>query len=302
MGKARIVVLVGIAALVLAGCLRQSASYEINPNGTVDATISIGMHQDYIDPAQPYNGITAVQEVLDHFTTDTIVDNDYGDWVGYRIYLDDEPMSSFADPAVAAWDLQILSDGDTWVVYGIEYDSDQDAIRQTITDNDGYLDISILFRGGDLIEEDGAVFTMVPAPGVAQWDMVTITEQPYARGEKAPAVPPGPPDPVVTVIITPSPPPGPPPSPVVTPSETPSATPSPSESPAPVSGDKDDGIPVWVWGVGGLLLAAVVGLGTYALASRSKDAPDGTDEDPEPKDEAQLEEDAEDEDEGEDEA
>ncbi len=54
MGKARIVILAGDTALILAGCMRQSPLYEINDNGT---------------------------------------------WLGNQITLDNEPMSSFADPA-----------------------------------------------------------------------------------------------------------------------------------------------------------------------------------------------------------
>jgi hypothetical protein len=107
---------------------------------------------------------------------------------------------------------------------------------------------------------------MFPAPGVAQWNMATITEKPYARG-RMPVVPPdapasSDPDPVVTVVITPS------PDRVVTPSTSPS-TPA---SAAMTSQQGGNDIPAWIWGVGALLLASVVGLGAYALTSKSRGA------------------------------
>ena len=75
MGKARIVVLAGVTALSLAGCIRIGAGYDILEDGTVDAYFTLGIREDYADPSEPYNGVPAVQDILDHFTTDTIVDN-----------------------------------------------------------------------------------------------------------------------------------------------------------------------------------------------------------------------------------
>jgi hypothetical protein len=271
MRKVGMIVLAGVAALALSGCYTQVAHYTINDNGTVDARIRVFLLEEYLDLGAPYRGVP-VQEILDHFTTDTIVQDDDDPWYGYVVYLDDEPMSHFADPAAASWDIEIRSDGDNWVVLGIEYDPAQDVTREAIIDNAGHVGLGVAFPG-ELVDEIGTEYVSYPAPGYAQWDMLTTTDQPYAVGRKAAPAPPEPddppePDPVVIPIVTPS--------LAVTPSGTPSpsATATPSPIPAEVLGDGDNGIPAWAWGVGGLLLGSLAGLGTFMIVNRPKEEPE----------------------------
>jgi len=280
MRKTTLVVFAAFMALALTGCLRQSAQYEITNAGTVDARFYVAIHDDYLDESETYKG-TPAGEILDHFVTATISPQDFPEWTGFVILLEDEPMSSFNDPATTTWDVRILGDDSERKVYGMEYNSEQDGIRQTIIDNDGYLTLEMTFPG-DVVVENGAGVWFGPGWSTVQWNMATILAQPYARarmpfvGLPEPADPPEP-NPVVTVVITPDP----EPDPVVTPEPDPTEsllpTPSASAVPAteiPAEPADGDSLPVWIWIVGAALVATLAGMSTYLMTNRSKTPPE----------------------------
>lgn len=247
-----------LAALALSGCMRMVASYTID-GGSVDAVIVIRMQEDYINEEQPYRG-TPAGAIADHFTTESIVQSDDGEWKGYQITLTNEPLSHFTDPPEDYWDIQIVKEGTHYVVHGLEWTEDNSATQEAIATNDGYLYLNVEFDGNLVDWNPEASADQMTK--IVQWELATATEQPYARAQAPAAAAPDPepePEPVVTVVVTPS----------------PSAEPEPSASPSagpvalPEAGD-DSSVPVWVWIVGGALLVAVAGMGAFLLAKRSK--------------------------------
>ena len=279
----------GLAILTLGGCMRQSAYYYIQPNDTVDGTIYVALDEAYVDEADAYRG-TGAGEVAAFFDNATITPFDNGKWKGYHVAFEDEPLASFAGVPTETWGVQIVKASNQYTVHGYAPKPSEDSTRQAIIDGDGFLRLTVSFPGTlvDQTESD-EMSGATEKPGWASWDGTTVANAPYAKGNGGllfhfvpgvydlflPSGDPDPnpstsaaapaPDPVVTVVITPS----------SAPSASPSASPSPTPSliAAPESdSDSDSGIPVWIWIVGAVLLAAVVGLGSYLLATRKSAA------------------------------
>jgi hypothetical protein len=291
MGKKIITACVAaLAILTLTGCLRQSAYYYVQPDDTVDGTIYVALDEAYTNADDPYRG-TGADDIAAFFHNATITPFDNGKWKGYHIDFVDEPLATFADAPTETWGVQIVKVGTQYVAHGYTPTADDDSMRQAIEDDDGFMRLTISFPG-TLVEQTGADETSDAAekPGWASWDMLTVDDTPYAKGNGGllfhlipgivhlfdpegdpvpnPSTSPAEPAPVVTVVVTPSP--VETPSPSSTPSTSPSASPSavvaaPSES--------DSSIPVWVWIVGAVLLVALAGLGgVLAATMRAKKA------------------------------
>jgi len=289
MGKKIITACVtALAILTLAGCMRQSAYYYVQPDDTVDGTIYVALDEAYTNADDPYRG-TGADTIAAFFQNATITPFDNGKWKGYHIDFADEPLATFAGVPDETWGVQIVKDGGKYVAHGYAPTPDDDSMRQAIEDDDGFLRLTVSFPGS-LVEQTGADETSATdeKPGWASWDMLTVSDAPYAKGngglifhlipgignlflpggdpDPNPEPSPAEPAPVVTVVVTPN--------PVVTPS--PTAEPSPSPSPSAVVAapeEKSSSIPVWVWIVGAVLLAALAGLGgVLAATTRAKKA------------------------------
>ncbi|MBN2176346.1 MAG: hypothetical protein JW722_01655 [Demequinaceae bacterium] len=249
---------VALVALVLTGC-RYGSTYTVNPDNTVSGRIYIAGYQD---PADPPGDPTIIEEQANSiaavFSTSTVTPHNEGDWVGFYVYIDHEPLASFADPPEATWDVQILKSGNEYRVFGYTA-TEETAERTSANTNSGYLELDIHFPG-NLIESTGATDTTV-TPGWAHFNLLTmpLNQTPYAKGF---GPPPPEPDPVVTVVITPH------PDPVVTPAASPSASPNASPSAAPAVNGDGDSIPIWVWAVGGGLVVALAGMIGFMAANR----------------------------------
>lgn len=256
---------IAVVALLLSSC-RYGANYTINNNGTVTGRVYVALYQDPDPSAADVHDMveSEAQTIADSFTTSVVTPHDEGDWVGYYVNINNEPLASFADPPQATWDIQITKSGNEYSVVGWTAAAD-DMARSSATDAGGYLELEVHFPG-NLIEADNASATTV-APGYAFFNLLTVPVgvAPYARGF---GPPPPAPDPVVTVVITPEPVVTPVVTPVVSPSETPSA--SPSAAPAEEGGTS---IPPWVWAVGGVLVVALAAMIGFALASRKPATP-----------------------------
>lgn len=258
-----------VAALALTGCLRQTASYTVSADDTVSGRIYKALHLDYIDETDPFQG-TGVDDIAATFTNVTVTPHNEGEWRGYYVDFMNEPLASFADPVTENWDIQILKTDATYRAYGYTPTASDEGVRNTITDEGGYLELWVTFPGA-LVEAPAAAETGTVGTGPASWALfnlltIPIDTTPYARGMGASAVTPDPdPDPVVTVVITPEP--------------DPEVTPAPTATPTLTTGlitpaDGDEGsIPAWVWAAGGALVLALAGLIGYTFANRKPKIP-----------------------------
>ncbi len=282
--------LAGLALLTLTGCLRQSAYYYIQPDDTVDGTIYVALDEAYTNASDPYRG-TGAGDIAAFFDHTTVTPFDNGKWKGYHIDFVDEPLATFSGSVTDAWGIQILKDtNNEYVINGYAPTASDDSMRQAITNDDGFLQVTVIFPG-TLISQTGAKEYSASGekPGWAAWDMLTVTNAPAARGNgglyfhlipgigqiflpsgdpdphpSASLGPPQAPDPVVTVVITPSAEPTSAALPAVSPSPSPSPTTTAIATPA---GESSSGIPPWVWIVGAVLVAALAGLGGLLFAN-----------------------------------
>ena len=174
--------LVGLALLVLSGCMRQSAYYYIQPDDTVDGTIYIARDEAFVDASDPYRG-TGAGEIAAFFAHTTITPQDFGKWKGYNVTFSDEPIATFAAVPDETWGVQITRVGTQYVIHGYEPQPSEDSVRQAIIDGDGFLRLTVAFPGS-LIEQTGADQSSPfgDAPGWASWDGTTIANAPFARG------------------------------------------------------------------------------------------------------------------------
>ncbi len=295
MGKRIIIACVAaLAILTLTGCMRQSAYYYVQTDGKVSGTIYVALDEAYVDDTDPYRG-TGADDIAAFFDNTSISPFDSGTWKGYQIQFANEPLASFANPPTEAWGIQIVKAGNTYVVHGYTPTSEDESMRQTIKDNDGFIQLTVVFPGS-LVEQTGAKESSASGekPGWAAWDMLTVTDTPYAKGnaglvfyplpdftiivpvgDPVPVPMPGAsvvappatePDPVVTVVVTPS--------PVSTAAAAVTPSPSPSESPSVVAASDEDAgtsIPAWIWIVGVALLVALGALsGVLAVTMRGR--------------------------------
>lgn len=277
-----------LATLALTGCIRQSAYYYIQSDDTVDGTIYMAVHEDYVSDSDPYRG-TGAGEVVAYFANTTVTEFDNPPWIGYHIDFVDEPLATFAAVPDAAWKAQITKAANKYTVYGYTPTAEDESLRDTIHDMDGFLQMTVIFPGA-LVEQDLADETSVGAeiPGWAGWDMDEVVGTPYAKGNGGLffhlvpgwadlfdpldplAEPPLDPEPapVVTVVITPE------PDAPDTP-DTPAASPTPTTAiAAPEGDDEKAAIPAWVWAAGGALVLALAGLIGYTLANRKPKTPE----------------------------
>lgn len=264
----RILGVATIATLALAGCLKTDAEFTIKENNTVDGTIYLATDKDNLDDASPTKTHDADAEA-GRYDNATVTHWETDRWYGDRIDVASEPLSSFTG-AADAWEIDIQRAGDQFIVSGPVPDPDEAESRQNIQDEDGSAMLVVHFPG-PVQEHNG---TLTDARTV-EWDMLEMTEAPYARGLAF--VPDEPePEPAVTVVVTPS----------------PSASPSPSESASPTpsavpEATSDNGIPTWVWITGGVMLALLIALigvmiGILASRGRSNSAPAPAEAEPEP--------------------
>lgn len=247
----RILGVTTIATLALAGCLKTDAEFTIKENNTVDGTIYLATDKDYLDDASPSKTHDADAEAS-RYSNATVSHYETDRWYGDLIDVASEPIASFAG-ASDAWEVDIQRAGDQFVVTGPVPDPDDADSQQTIRDEDGSAMLVVHFPG-PVQEHNGTLVN----PKTVQWDMLQMTEAPYARGY---AFVPEDPDPAVTVVVTPS--------------ASPSASASPTASAAPVE-TSDGGIPTWVWIAGIALLAlliALIGVMIGLLAGRGKGVP-----------------------------
>ncbi len=264
MGRtSRIACGVALVAVFLAGC-RYNATYTINADDTVSGRIYTALYQDPAADPVDASVKSDADTIAASFTAATETPHNEGSWVGYYVYFTNEPLATFADPPTTTWDVQILKVGGQYQVFGYTA-TDENATRTSAINESGYLELDVYFPG-TLVEATGASETNV-SPGWAHFDLLAepLNQTPYAKGN-GPAAPPEP-EPVHTVIITPA------PEPVVTPVVTPVVIPSasPSSTVAPLIAPHEEGnssIPVWVWAVGGALVAALAGMIGYTVATR----------------------------------
>ncbi len=264
---------VALAVILLSGC-RYDATYTIHTDNTVSGRIYTA---GWLDPGDPTTHDTVkayidadADVIADAFTTSVKSAYTDGAWYGYFIDLTDEPIPSFADPAQAAWDIQIIRTGDAYRVNGFTFEDDDDPPRPQARDNGGYITLDV--RAPGELEIAISASSATESPCRIQWDLLNVVPvgtTPYAICDATPPEPPDP-DPAVTVVITPDP--IVTPEPVVTPVVTPVET--PSESPSPVAdGGESDSIPTWVWAVGGGLLVALAAMVGFAIANRKPAEP-----------------------------
>ncbi len=289
-GRLLVACVAGLAILVLGGCMRQSAYYYIQPDDTVDGTIYIALDEAYVNASDPYRG-TGADNIAASFAHSTITPFDSGTWKGYHVDFENEPVASFSAAVEDTWDVQILQDDNNeYVIRGYEPTSGDDTMRQAMINGDGFMQLTVIFPG-TLISQTGAKEFSAPAekPGWAAWDQLTSANAPAARGNgglifhlipdigqiflpggdpdphpSASVAPSAVPDPVVTAVITPSP--GDTSSASMSPGASLSPSPTISAVAAPV-GESDSNIPLWVWIVGAILLAALAGLGGLLVAT-----------------------------------
>jgi hypothetical protein len=278
-----------IAALVLSltGCLRYSAIYYIQSDGTVSGQIYTALKEGYQTNSDPYKG-TGAGSIAAQFPGATVTDQSMGEWYGYLVSFSNAPLSSFSTAPSAAWDAQITKTGGVYKIVGYNTDSTTAETRDAITSNAGYSYLQIGFPGA-LKDAGNAASsgTTSGGSGWAQWDLVTMTGTPHAEGYGAvltidpgiyhffpldptpgPVASPAPaPAPVVTVVVTPSAGPSPSPSESIAPSPSPTLT----TIAAPLSGGSG-GTPVALWIVLAALVVALAGLGGFMLFQRGRAA------------------------------
>jgi len=261
---------VALAALALAGC-RLDAAYTINPDDTVSGRVYVAV---WLDPGNPgsHEFLEATldsnaQTIADAFTTSVMSAYVDGNWYGHFIDITDEPLASFSGAPEAAWDIQIIKTGNKYRVNGYTTNDDDEQPRPSARSNGGYITVDVRMPGE--LQFAISATTATESPARVSWDLlnvVPIGTTPYAISDNSPPPPPDP-DPVVTIVIPPD------LDPVVTPVVTPSATPSVSPSAVPASNGDGDSIPVWVWAVGGGLVAALAGTIGFAVANRKPPVP-----------------------------
>ena len=280
--------LAGLAVLTLGGCLRQSAYYYIQPDNTVDGTIYIALDEAYTNASDPYRG-TGAGDIAAFFDHATVTAFDNGKWKGYHVDFVDEPLATFSEAVTDTWGVQILKDSNNeYVINGYAPTASDASARQTILDDDGFMQLTVSFPGS-LIQQTEAKETSAPGetPGWAAWDMLNVTNAPTARGKggllfhlvpgvgslflpsgdpvpnpttsAAPAAP----QPVVTVVVTPN------AAPNASSSSNTGANPSPSSTPIAAPPEETGArTPAWVWIVGAALLVALAGLTGALVATR----------------------------------
>lgn len=280
--------LAAAAVVVLAGCTRFSSSYTIQSDDTVDGSIFVAAKEGYQTDGDPYFG-TGAGDIAANFTSATITEDMVFGWYGYYIDFTNEPLATFAWAPDEPWKLQITKSGSVYTVLGFNGEYTADNVTQIQTE-DGYMTLSVSFPGA-LTEQFGAVAsgTTDGGQGWVYWDLLAIESggsgQAYAKGNGSftlipidpgifdslfpdPATLPAEPAPAVTVTL-------PAPAPIVTPVATPEPSVAPSVVATPDDGESSSdkaSIPVWVWAVGAALVAALVGLIGYTVASRKSKA------------------------------
>ena len=263
-----------VATFALAGCLKTDAEFTIKENNTVDGTIYLATDKEYVDDATPSKTHDADAEAA-RYTNATVTHYETDRWYGDRIDVASEPLASFT-AASDAWEIDLQRAGDQFVVTGPVPDPDDADSQQTIQEEDGSAMLVVHFPG-PIQEHNGSLSDA----NTVRWDMLEMTEAPYARGLAFESEDP---EPTVTVVVTPSATPiaSAAPSPSASQSVAASPSASPSASTAPAS--DDGGIPTWVWIAGGVMLAlliALVGVMVGLLASRGKKAPAVAEPEPE---------------------
>jgi hypothetical protein len=281
--------LAGLALLTLSGCLRQSAYYYIQPDDTVDGTIYIALDEAYTTASDPYRG-TGAGDIAAFFANATVTPFDNGKWKGYHVDFVDEPVATFSGAVADTWGIQILQDDNNeYVINGYAPKPSDASSLQAIVDGDGFMQLTVSFPG-TLIQQTEAkeLSAAGEKPGWAAWDMLTVANAPTARGNGGlvfhyipgiddlffpggdpvpnpiPSGAPVAPNPVVTVVVTPS--------------AVASASPSTATSPSPMlittpGDDSGSSIPSWVWIAGAALLVVLAGLaGALVATTRGKKA------------------------------
>ena len=297
--KRRSLAVVLIAGLVLSltGCLRYNSIYYIQSDGTVSGQIYTAIKEGYQTDSDPYKG-TGAGDIASHFPGATITNETSAPWYAYRVSFDHAPLSAFSAVPTASWQVKITKSGNVYKVLGYDTSQIDSTTHDNIVNNGGYVKLGVGFPGALKDGGNAASSGTSSGAGWADWELTNMTDAPHAEGydgtlflfpglftigpifpsasPAAPATTPAPaaPDPVVTVVVTPSP--AAPAAPAA-PAPSPSTSASPSASPsltvtavaAPGTGGSG-GIPPWVFITGGLLLVALVGLGSYLLAMRGR--------------------------------
>jgi hypothetical protein len=256
--KATLLCVLTIATLAITGCTREEGNYTITENNTVNGTIILAVPQNETnDAVSTWDTATIAAE----FAHATVTDLGSPDWVGSRITFSDEPIATFHDPT-ELYQIGITRVGSQFVVEGAPVDPSMAEFRQAVIDSGGIISIRVAFPG-EVYEHNGSL-----SGNAVTWSVLTQSETIYARGSAVPPPPADPvpdPDPANTIVITPS-------AAVQTPTPTPNVSPSATPS-AGVVEAKGNSIPMWVWAVGGVLVAALAGMIGYLVANRKPAVP-----------------------------
>ena len=250
------------AIVALTGCIRYDATWQLQEDNTVDGEIAIGVTQATIDDSE--DGTTYKDFGLDadlvaaNYSNATVNDLGEAEWDGERVTIVNEGLASFSGDPAEPYEIKVERIGDQFIVTGLDPAEIDETTKDAIIDGNGSAILQVTFPG-EVIEHNGS---LSGDNTTVTWNMATVDNAPYARGNavaEAPESPVETEDPVETEAA------------VETAAPTDAESPSPSTAAEPAdSTSGGEGVPTWIWAVIGVLAAALAGVIGFLIArSRS---------------------------------
>ncbi len=172
--KLGLVALTAVAALSLTGCFKSTAHYTLHEDDTVSGEIIIALHKDFAEegmtPEDASNSVGGNETIegIDNVESEPYEDSKF---IGVKYTFEDQPLTTIA-PSV---DGTLVRDGDVFIFQGNEPDTtDLEGMEAFLDEADATLKITF---PGKVTDTNGSV-----SGTTVTWDLLTLTEAPYATG------------------------------------------------------------------------------------------------------------------------
>ncbi|WP_062527127.1 LppM family (lipo)protein [Demequina rhizosphaerae] len=176
--RLRILGVLAVATVALAGCLRVEMNIALNPDDTADGSFLMAIEKGAGEAFEMSD-----EDLLEQFSADSEGDFETGavepyedeDYIGTRVVFDGEPLDSFAGET--GDDLAIVRDGDDYVVSGSMSGSEDEDLG-SLPGADMVLSITF---PGEVSDHNGTL-----EGTTVTWDLMDAPDELLARGSASP--------------------------------------------------------------------------------------------------------------------